>query len=114
MHRTRVLTDISSMTELSANARADDMTALSDDELESLLERLEEEELTASKRRGSLHDRIEFVHAGGAASADPVDSQLATLKDNERQLSDRRLILHRQIDELRAERSRRLAASSGL
>jgi hypothetical protein len=114
MHRTRALTDVSFMTDLSASARADDMTVLSDAELEALLERLEREELTASRRRGSLHDRIEFVHAGGAASADPVNTQLATLQDNERQLSDRRLILHRQIDELRAERSRRLAASSGL
>lgn len=114
MNRTREVTDISFMTELSANARADEVSVLSDAELEALLERLEEEELTASKRRGSLHDRIEFVHAGGAASADPVNSQLATLQNNERQLSNRRLILHRQIDELRAERSRRLAASSGL
>ncbi len=102
------------MTWLSADARADDVAGLSDADLDALLGELESEELTASKRRGSLHDRIEFVQAGGAASTDPADGQLATLQSNERQLSDRRLILHRQIDELRAERSRRLAASSGL
>ena len=102
------------MTWLSTDTGVDDVAGLSDVDLETLLDELESEEQTASKRRGSLHDRIEFVHAGGAASADPADAQLATLKDNERQLSDRRLILHRQIDELRAERSRRLAASSGL
>ena len=102
------------MTWLNADARADDIAGLSDADLETLLGELESEELTASKRRGALHDRIEFVQAGGAASTDPADGQLSTLRSNERQLSDRRLILHRQIDELRAERSRRLAASSGL
>jgi hypothetical protein len=102
------------MTWLSVDAGVDDVAGLSDADLETLLGELEAEEQTASKRRGSLHARIEFVNAGGAASADPADRQLATLQGNERQLSDRRLILHRQIDELRAERSRRLAASSGL
>jgi hypothetical protein len=114
MRRTAEITDISFMTSLSSNARADDVAALSDAELEALLGRLQGEERTASKRRESLHDRIEFVNAGGAASDDPADTQLASLQENERQLSDRRLILHRQIDELRAERSRRLALSSGL
>jgi hypothetical protein len=89
-----------------------DLAALSDAELSALLERLEGEEAAASRRRGSLHNRIEFVHAGGGASAEQAADQLASMRDAERELSDRRLVLHRQIDELRAERSRRLASLS--
>jgi len=99
---------------MSANPRLSDTAALSDADLEALIEQLESEEQTVSKRRESLHNRIEFVHAGGAASADTGDDQLASLRETERRLSDRRLELHLQIDELRAERSRRLAFSSGL
>ena len=86
-----------------------DPAALSDAELGALVAQLESEEQRTSKRRSSLHDRIEFVNAGGAATA----GQLAALKERERELSDRRLLLHRQIDELRAERSRRLAPAPG-
>ena len=99
---------------MSANPRLSDTAALSDADLEALIEQLESEEQTVSKRRESLHNRIEFVHAGGAASADTGDDQLASLRETERGVSDRRLELHLQIDELRAERSRRLAFSSGL
>jgi hypothetical protein len=86
-----------------------DTAALADDELTALLEQLEGEEKTASRRRGSLHNRIEFVHAGGGASPEMAEDQLASMQTNERDLSGRRRALHRQIDLLRAERSRRLA-----
>lgn len=87
-------------------------SALSDMALNELLEQLEEEERAASRRRGSLHKRIEFVHSGGGASPELASDQLASLQASERELSDRRLILHQQIDDLRAERSRRLTLSS--
>ena len=87
----------------------EDVSGLSDAELEALLEQLESEEHAASRRRATLHNRIEFVHGGGGASPEQAAAQLATMRESEREVSDRRLILHRQIDELRAERSRRLA-----
>jgi predicted nucleic acid-binding Zn-ribbon protein len=85
-----------------------DPAALTDAELAALLNELEGEEETASRRRGSLHNRIEFVHAGGGASAEMAEDQLATMQTNERDLSGRRRALHLRIDLLRAERSRRL------
>ena len=92
---------------MSADEHVADVTALSDTDLDSLLERLESEERTLSKRRGLLHSRIDFIHGGGAASAEPETDQLALLGTAERELSDQRRALHRMIDELRAERSRR-------
>jgi hypothetical protein len=93
---------------VSTAPETEDVTLLSDAEIGLLLQQLEGEEESLSKRRVSLHNRIEFVHAGGAASPE----QLGSLKAAERELSDRRLILHQQIDELRAERSRRLLPRS--
>lgn len=89
----------------------DELTALSDADLSALLERLEAAETTASKRRMMLHNRIEFVHSGGGAAPELATEQLASMQASERELSDRRLILHQKIDELRAERSRRLNSS---
>jgi predicted nucleic acid-binding Zn-ribbon protein len=77
-------------------------------ELETLIDELLGEEQSVSKRRAALHDRIEFVHAGGGSSPELAADQLASLRATERELSDRRLLLHQQIDEIRAERSRRL------
>jgi hypothetical protein len=84
-----------------------DPTALPDPELSALLEQLEREERIVSRRRNTLHDRIDFLRSGGFASASPDNDDLALLLDTERELSARRHVLHRQIDELRAERSRR-------
>lgn len=92
---------------MSSIAGIDDVAALSDAQLGTLLERLEREQLAVSKRRSRLHDRIDFVVAGGFAVAEQADEQLASLRATERDLSDRRHVLHREIDELRAERSRR-------
>jgi hypothetical protein len=99
---------------MGTDSLTENLGALSDADLDALLERLVSEEQVTSKRRETLHNRIEFVAAGGgAASADQAADQLATLRESERQVSDRRLILHRRIDELRAERSRRQALGVG-
>ena len=92
---------------MSVPAGIEDVTALDDAELSALLTRLEREERLVSKRRTTLHGRIDFVRAGGFASTDPEHEQLSTLEAAEAELSNRRHALHRQIDELVAERSRR-------
>jgi len=92
---------MSSLTEI------DDLTALSDAELDLLLSRLESEERTVSKRRSSRHDQMDFVQAGGFAAAGEADEALARLRAEEHDLSSRRHMLHLQIDKIRAERSRR-------
>lgn len=88
-----------------------DFTTLADSELGSLLARLEREERDVSKRRSRLHDRIDFVQAGGFAAAGLGDEQLHSLRASERELSERRHALHRAIDELRAECNRRRPAA---
>jgi predicted nucleic acid-binding Zn-ribbon protein len=86
---------------------ADDVSLLSDRELTVLLLELEREERSVSRRRNTLHNRIDFVRAGGYASAGPGDDPLEELVATERELSEQRHALHFRIDELRAERSRR-------
>ena len=86
---------------------ADDVTVLSDRDLTVLLAELEREERTVSRRRNTLHNRIDFVRAGGYASAGPGDDPLEMLVETEHELSEQRHALHVRIDELRAERSRR-------
>lgn len=81
---------------------------LSNDELETLLERLETEERDVSRRRRALHTRIEFISGGGGATVEVAADQLAALHESEREISDRRRSLHVQIDTLRTEASRRL------
>jgi hypothetical protein len=88
-------------------AHIGDPTALSDAELGRLLERLEREERTVSRRRSALHNRLDFVRAGGFASAGSETDDLTLLLETEHELSEQRHLLHRQIDALRAERSRR-------
>jgi predicted nucleic acid-binding Zn-ribbon protein len=84
-----------------------DPSGLSDVELRSRLRQLEREEQTVSRRRTTLHTRIDFVRAGGYASTDRTLEPLADLEAMERELSAQRLELHAQIDALRAERTRR-------
>jgi hypothetical protein len=95
------------VSDLTAPANIDDPTALGDAELLSLLRRLEQEEQSVSKRRTRLHERINFVRAGGYASTDPQHESLVALQATETELSEHRLLLHAQIDALRAEHSRR-------
>ncbi len=92
---------------MSSLADIGNVSALSDAELGMHVERLEREERATSSRRTRLHDRIDFVQAGGYANAERADEQLASLRAAEQELSDRRQRLHRELDELRAERSRR-------
>ena len=92
---------------MSTHASTEDVTALSDAELGRALAQLEREERQVSKRRTTLHDRIDFVRAGGFASTDPTHEQLSTLEAAEAELSRQRHALHLQIDDLVAERSRR-------
>jgi hypothetical protein len=97
-------TDTQSVTSI---AHDGDWTALPERQLLELLDQLEREERRVSRRRNVLHERIEFLRAGGFASAKPESDDLALLLEHEHELSQRRHELHLQIDELRAERSRR-------
>ena len=84
-----------------------DPRELSDAELDARLRQLEREEQSVSRRRTTLHTRIDFLRSGGFASTDPELESLAPLLETERELSENRLELHAQIDTLRAERSLR-------
>ena len=85
----------------------DDIRALGDIELGALLARLEHEEQVVSRRRSTLHNRIDFLRSGGFASTDPAREPLEELVAREHQLSEQRRLLHRQIDAVRSEDSRR-------
>jgi RsiG-like len=85
----------------------DDVSALSDSELTALLERLETEERSLSRRRNALHNRIDFGQAGSVAPGDSGEDHLAELREAEREISARRHALHLQIEQLRAEELRR-------
>jgi hypothetical protein len=84
-----------------------DPSELGDAELRSRVRQLEQEEHAVSRRRTTLHTRIDFVRGGGYASTDPLLESLAELEATERELSTRRLELHAQIDTLRTERTLR-------
>ncbi len=92
---------------MSVPAGIEDVTSLDDAELNALLAQLEREERLVSKRRTTLHGRIDFVRAGGFASTAPEYEQLSTLQASEAELSNRRQELHRQIATLNAERGNR-------
>jgi predicted nucleic acid-binding Zn-ribbon protein len=95
------------MSDVTAPSDVADAGALSDAALDARLRELEREEQSISRRRTTLHARIDFVRSGGYASTDPELELLATLQETERELSEHRLEIHSQIDALRAERSRR-------
>jgi hypothetical protein len=95
------------MSDVTAPSSFADPSGLSDVELRSRLRQLEREEQTVSRRRTTLHTRIDFVRAGGYASTDPTLEPLADLEAMERELSTQRLELHAQIDALLAERTGR-------
>jgi hypothetical protein len=75
-------------------AEEEDLTGLSDEELERALRDLEVEEADVSRLRRKLHDRL-------ASFPNEVTQQ------QEQEISAKRRALHVRIDELRAERSRR-------
>lgn len=85
-----------------------DLTGLTVSELDRLLEQLEAEERTLSGRRRRLHDRIDFVRAGGNPDGTPASpEQLEALDAQERTISDERKALHARIDAVRREREGR-------
>jgi hypothetical protein len=95
------------VSDLAAPIDVNDPATLSDAELGTRLRQLEREEHSVSRRRTTLHTRIDFVRGGGFASTDPTLEPLAELVAAERELSTQRLELHAQIDALRVERTRR-------
>jgi len=95
------------MSDMTAHSGLADPGALSNADLDARLRQLEREEQSVSRRRTTLHTRIDFVRSGGFASTDPEHESLTTLLETERELSENRLELHAQIDALRAERSLR-------
>jgi hypothetical protein len=70
------------------------------------LAELNEEERAISARRAKLHNRIDFLRAGGGGPLEEVAELLAELEREERQVSDYRLELHERIELLRAESQR--------
>lgn len=62
------------------------------------LERLKAEERAISARRRRLHDRIDFLRAGGGGFSRETQQMLADLEAEEREVSRRRRELHQQID----------------
>jgi hypothetical protein len=95
------------MSDMTTSADVIDLATLSDAELGERVQALEREEHAVSRRRTTLHTRIDFVRAGGYASTDPEYEPLKALEASERELSAHRLEIHAQIDALRAECSLR-------
>jgi hypothetical protein len=90
---------------------AESASSLGDRELEQLLARLDDDERRISRRRASLHSRIDYLRGGGAGFGPDVTEQVATLTADERRISDERQALHRRIDALREELQRRRRAA---
>jgi hypothetical protein len=67
------------------------------------LSELESEERAVSGKRRRLHDRIDFMRAGGAVASPDATEQLRRLEEEESQLSFRRRELHVEIDTLRVK-----------
>jgi len=96
---------------MSQPAESYEVASLSDADLTTLLERLDGDEHLVSKQRRRLHDRIDNPNGWGGGTLESAGRSLTELRQEERELSERRLQLHRQINELRLERSRRIARS---
>jgi hypothetical protein len=92
---------------MSNPAGVEDLTTLSDRDLNKLMTELERAEQLVSRRRTKLHERIDFIRSGGFGSAEPGQDPLEELLEEERELSTRRVDLHYRIDTIRVERSRR-------
>ena len=66
------------------------------------LSELEREERALSIRRRRLHDRIDFLRAGGGGDTLASQAQLHELERQEREISAERRQLHERIATLRA------------
>ncbi|HJU47302.1 MAG TPA: hypothetical protein VJ689_04155 [Gaiellaceae bacterium] len=86
---------------------ADTVLVETQDTSQSTLAQLRKEERSLSARRSRLHDRIDFLRAGGGGTnAEETARTLADLERQEREVSERRLELHEQIELLSAEAPR--------
>ena len=72
------------------------------DDSRSLAE-LNDEERVLSARRRKLHDRIDFLRAGGGGPLEEVAELLAKLEAEEREVSAARRAIHARIDVVMAE-----------
>jgi hypothetical protein len=79
---------------------------------EHQLSQLRKEERSVSARRSRLHDRIDFLRAGGGAG--DVALTLEELERQERELSRRRLELHERIEVLSSDLNRSAAGREAL
>jgi hypothetical protein len=84
-----------------------DLATLDDGALADRLARFEDDERRLSRRRTSLHDRIDFLARGGYAHEEQSEAQLTALRAEERALSDERHHVHEAIAAARAELVRR-------
>jgi len=76
------------------------------------LQRLEQEERAVSQRRRRLHERIDFLRAGGFSGPEDLE-RLAKLEVEERDVSRARRELHERIDALRTLHAVQGVRSSG-
>lgn len=90
----------------------DDLTRISDDDLLALANRLAEDEQRLSRKRTSLHRRIDFLRAGAATTA-AEQEQLKLLLGDEETVSKRRKALHGEIELVLTETHRRAADRRG-
>jgi predicted nucleic acid-binding Zn-ribbon protein len=77
------------------------------------LAELNEEERSISARRRRLHDRIDFLRAGGGGPLEDVAELLASLEREEREVSAYRRELHERIELMRAEMQRSRGSTQG-
>lgn len=74
------------------------------------LAQLRKEERSVSARRTLLHNRIDFLRAGGGGDPETTGELIAELERQERELSARRRELHEQIELATAELAQRSAS----
>jgi predicted nucleic acid-binding Zn-ribbon protein len=67
------------------------------------LSELERHERALSLRRRRLHDRIDFLRAGGGGDTAAVNDLIAELERQEREVSAERRRIQERVDALRAQ-----------
>ena len=76
-------------------------------EIGELLQELEQQERALSRRRGQMHDRLDFVRGGGGGEGPVAAERITVLEGQEKALSEQRRELQSQIDALQTESERR-------